>query len=698
MRRALAPVAAALVVLACSAPPLVEEPVAQPTTSAAPRELAGPTLPDGRSVAIALTRTEVATCVLLADRTVWCFGGAYASREFLGGIHQVPVPPVTGLVASPSRALAWTASGEVFLWGIGERGRLLVPQRLDVDGAREIAVAEHAICVRYDDHVTCTGESEPPVWTVEVAARAISIRRDDRCYATPATVHCAGMGTTQEHPIPDVVELAASASVTCARTKDRRVFCWSTTNPDVSDEFFGARAFVALAANDSGMCALPLVGPPACVMTATTKDGPSPRDEIVRAQRGVTSMQVSSDGACFIEGGEVRCWEVGQADTKPVDLGDVASLRAAEEVAVGSSHACLLGKDGEIRCWGATASGALGVATASLAGSGRKSVGPSGIGALPPIAHLAAGPYMTCGVTRASGRGPGGRVLCTGAWMKRARDGYECRSSVWPCTDKPTRVTDSAAAVSLGDDFGCVLGTDGGVRCWGSNDAGQLGTGDALEGPELRPVVDASGAAITRVRKVVAGDLHACALREDGAVDCWGYDAPGYAQRIDPTRVRTAATRLALPAPALDLSDRCVVLEGGELRCWGARPDGGSSKAPVRVGVCDATSVVRGGCAMGPRGVTCVGLDRTKLGDPSPAFLPEGPRSGPAPVPLGSATSYGARFCGVDAEGHVRCRRLDDAVPEIGDATLPILVPEPTSACPADPLDVPPPTGSPHYL
>lgn len=278
-------------------------------------------------------------------------------------------------------------------------------------------------------------------------------------------------------------------------------------------------------------------------------------------------------------------------------------------------------------------------------------------------------------------------MFCTGAWTARGEH-IDCAAKEWPCTREPTLVTTDASDVALGDAFGCALGVDRGVRCWGANDHGQLGAGDTVASATPRPVIDATSAPIAGVRKLVAGDAHACALLEDGAVLCWGYDQPDTQSSRAAAPERTFATRLTLPKPAVDVSDRCVVLEDGEMRCWGERPDRGSSKAPVRVGVCDATRLIGGGCALGPRGVVCIGRDRRPLG---PAM--EGPQ-------LTSASAYGARLCGVDARNHVRCRRLDDAAPEIGDTLLAVLLPQPTAACPADPLDVaPPPRGaSPLYL
>jgi len=73
-----------------------------------------------------------------------------------------------------------------------------------------------------------------------------------------------------------------------------------------------------------------------------------------------------------------------------------------------------------------------------------------------------------------------------------------------------------AAAVAVGRDFICTRSRAGGVACFGSNEAGQLGA----PGPgraEARPVPSVRG-----VVALDAGDRFACALDGRGAVRCWG--------------------------------------------------------------------------------------------------------------------------------------------------------------------------------
>jgi alpha-tubulin suppressor-like RCC1 family protein len=72
----------------------------------------------------------------------------------------------------------------------------------------------------------------------------------------------------------------------------------------------------------------------------------------------------------------------------------------------------------------------------------------------------------------------------------------------------------------------------GNVKCWGRNDVGQLGLGDAAErsdGPgemgESLPAVNL-GTGKTAMA-IAAGHYHTCALLNDSSVKCWGDNVYG---------------------------------------------------------------------------------------------------------------------------------------------------------------------------
>src|SRR6185295_5456371 len=78
-----------------------------------------------------------------------------------------------------------------------------------------------------------------------------------------------------------------------------------------------------------------------------------------------------------------------------------------------------------------------------------------------------------------------------------------------------------AISVGAGNEHACAVRADGSVVCWGRNDAGQLGDGTMTEA--RTPVV----AMVTAASQVVAGAQHSCAIRGAGNVECWGDNSVG---------------------------------------------------------------------------------------------------------------------------------------------------------------------------
>jgi alpha-tubulin suppressor-like RCC1 family protein len=144
--------------------------------------------------------------------------------------------------------------------------------------------------------------------------------------------------------------------------------------------------------------------------------------------------------------------------------------------------------------------------------------------------------------------------------------------SGYATTDGPVDPPDDScfAQISAGGSYTCVLKVDGTLWCWGANVVGQLGLGNT-ESPVPAPThVEILG---SDVAKVATGRSHACALKQDNTLWCWGrneYGQLGDGTRIDrPTPTRVDAFEDDIAQVAAGSRHTCAVKMDGTLWCWG---------------------------------------------------------------------------------------------------------------------------------
>ena len=212
------------------------------------------------------------------------------------------------------------------------------------------------------------------------------------------------------------------------------------------------------------------------------------------------------------------------ADTLPiVSLG---GGRTATAVAAGTSHTCALLDNGTVKCWGANGSGQLGLGDTAARGDSAGEMGDSlpavSLGTGRSAVAIAAGDQHTCallddGAVKCWGANASGQ-LGLGDTIARG-DGASEMGDNLPSVDLGTGRT--ATAIAAGGTHTCALLDDGVVKCWGANASGQLGLGDtaargdvAGEMGDSLPTLDlGTGRTATAI---TAGASHTCALLDNG--------------------------------------------------------------------------------------------------------------------------------------------------------------------------------------
>jgi len=140
----------------------------------------------------------------------------------------------------------------------------------------------------------------------------------------------------------------------------------------------------------------------------------------------------------------------------------------------------------------------------------------------------------------------------------------------------PIPLASLAYQLVAGEDFACALLDDGRVQCWGRGDEGQLGR---TTSPGSHPPGDVvlGGSAV----ELTAGVAHACARLVGGTIRCWGLGDQGqlgYGRPVSEGELPSSTGDVILGGLATQVvaggAHTCARLVGGTIRCWGLNDHG----------------------------------------------------------------------------------------------------------------------------
>jgi alpha-tubulin suppressor-like RCC1 family protein len=237
--------------------------------------------------------------------------------------------------------------------------------------------------------------------------------------------------------------------------------------------------------------------------------------------------------------------------------GCVANQHIKPVIAVGGRHACFLTSAGGVMCWGNNYHGELGNGTNETS-----SIPVVVNGLTHGVYAIATGGFHNCVATQQG-------VECWGE-----NESGQLGDGTTINRNQPVKViglTNDIIALTAGESFTCVLTRLGGVKCWGSNNVGQLGDGTITD--RSKPV-DVSGLD-SNIIAIAAYGSRACALTRLGNVKCWGLDFPsemdnGHVMegfRKSPMDVIGLSGNAIAIAPAGE--QICVLMGSGTVKCWG---------------------------------------------------------------------------------------------------------------------------------
>jgi alpha-tubulin suppressor-like RCC1 family protein len=249
---------------------------------------------------------------------------------------------------------------------------------------------------------------------------------------------------------------------------------------------------------------------------------------------------------------------------------DVAGLsRGVSAIAAGGLHTCALTGAGGIKCWGMNNAGQVGDGTGGRTFD-RQPTPVDVVGLQSGMRAIAAGSGHTCGLTSNGG------VKCWGAndfgQLGDGGGGVPCEKfggEPGHCRLTPVDVLglqSGITAIAAGEGRTCALTDAGSVKCWGFR-----GLGDGTTEMRLTPV-DVVGLQ-SSVMAISIGGGHICALISNGGVKCWGGNFRGQLgdntteNRLTPVDV--LGLQSGITAIAAGSLYTCALTGSGGVKCWG---------------------------------------------------------------------------------------------------------------------------------
>ena len=280
---------------------------------------------------------------------------------------------------------------------------------------------------------------------------------------------------------------------------------------------------------------------------ATCGDGFT-REGVEDCDSGALPSSCDSVSA-FWAAGNVSCSQTCQADYSDCEASGIVHTNT---VGLGNSHACAINASGRLKCWGQNV-GASAVPD------------PTGT-----YTSVSAGQFHTCALDAAGDFSCWGgnsynelnipESIVTPSAFAAAKyrftcattpngtpecwgDGILCHSDE-PIPPPPSSI--GASALTCGGSFACALKDDGGVDCWGSQPS------PSWQAP----------------KKLTSGEYHVCAILNDKSVQCIDSEPLGCISSFRDVEVPNNL------GPVIDIASGlrhvCAINARGEIVCWGS--------------------------------------------------------------------------------------------------------------------------------
>jgi len=292
---------------------------------------------------------------------------------------------------------------------------------------------------------------------------------------------------------------------------------------------------------------------------------------VFSAGSGVTAASSGGYHSCAVINGGIKCWgtETGGAmgnatigyagSTTPVSVQGLPSGLTVKWITSGYYHVCALLSDESVWCWGNNAHGQLGNGDLTVTQS-YTPLPVTGLGAGSGTQAISGSIYGTCALVK-------GGVKCWGEALELgANSGSDSATPL-----QVVGLSSGVVQVSGGGNGGhnvCALLASGQTQCWGQGNSYELGNG--LTSNSLVPVVASNAPSALAV---FAGGYFTCAYTSSG-VKCWGRDDAGQLGDNNISANKSTPVSVVGLSSSVDAlvggSNFSCALTSGTVWCWGA--------------------------------------------------------------------------------------------------------------------------------
>ena len=300
-------------------------------------------------------------------------------------------------------------------------------------------------------------------------------------------------------------------------------------------------------------------------MAQAAQDNPDTTEVQAASREGAARVSLGANHSAAIKSdGSLWTWgrnNVGQlGDGGNMDTSVPIQIMEGTEfiqVSLGYDHSAALSSDGLLWTWGSNQYCQL--------GDGTTTNRSTPVQVLSDVTQVAMGWYHSAAI-RSDGS----------LWMWGNNASGQLGDGTTTNRSTPVKVMDDVVQISLGQHHSAAITSDGSLWVWGYNGYGQLGDGTYEN--HLTPMKVLDGVEDGAVVQVALGDMHSAAIKADGTLWMWGYN--GYGQLGNGTTteslvpMQVTALGNGVTQVAMGRAYSAAIKSDGSLWTWGYNASG----------------------------------------------------------------------------------------------------------------------------